>query len=112
MDTSCYQLLLLLLFFCLLPVATGGHKLTVFSFSGCYRLLPVATGGQICRYQLLLLLFFLFATGRYRWIQAVASAFHLLPAGYHYVYMRIAVLFLSIYCYSKGFHPLDPINHE
>ena len=45
------------------------------------------------RYQLLLLLLFFcllqVATGRYRWIQAVASAFPLLPAGCHY--MQIAV---------------------
>ena len=91
----------------------SGVKLTAFSFSSCYRSLPVATGGtevddvcfDSCCYKslpvALVAFVFLSATGRYRRIQAVASAFPLLPAGCHY--MLIAVL--SIYCYSKGAPP-------
>ena len=99
---NCYQLLRLL------PVAT--------SFYNCYQLLqllPVATS----RYQLVQLLpvgtidtsyhnFYQLLPVASRWIQAVAVAFPSVTAGCHY--MQITVLFLSIYCYSKGVPLLEP----
>ena len=80
----------------LLQVATGGTQVDDVCFDSCYKSLPVAVVALV----------FLSATGRYRWIQAVVPAFPLPLAGCHS--MRIAVLFLSIYRNSKGFHPLEP----
>ena len=79
-----------------LPVGTCGTQVDDVCFDSCYKSLPVAVVAFV----------FLSATGRYRWIEAVVSAFPLLLAECHY--MRIAVLFLSIYCNSIGFHPLEP----
>ena len=76
-----------------LPVATGGTQVDDVCFDSCCKSLPVAVVAFV----------FLSATGRYRWIEAVVSAFPLLLAGCHY--MRLAVLFLSIYCNSKGVPP-------
>ena len=76
-----------------LPVATGGTQVDDVCFDSCYKSLPVAVVAFA----------FLSATGRYKWIQAVVSAFPVLLAGRHY--MRIAVSFLSIYCNSKGVTP-------
>ena len=100
-----------------LPVTTGGHKLTVFSFSSSYRSLPVTTGGtqvdDVCFdscYKSLpvavVAFVFLSAIGRYRWIQAVVSAFPLLLAGCNY--MRITVCFYQFIVIPRGFHPLEP----
>ena len=96
--TSCYNCYQLLLYWSL-PVATSHYQLL--------QLLPAASSCYNC-YQLLQLLSV--TTSRYqllpvasRWIQAVAVAFSSVAAGCHY--MRIAVLFLSIHCYSKGVPP-------
>ena len=66
------------------------HKFDDVCFHSCDKSLPVAVVAFV----------FLSATGRYRWIQTVVSVFLLLLARCHY--RRIAVLFLSIYCNSKG----------
>ena len=77
-----------------LPVATGGTQVDDVCFDSCYKSLPVAV---------VALVFLSATTGRYRWIQAVVPAFPLPLTGCHY--MRIAVLFLSIYHNSKGVPP-------
>ena len=59
------------LFWLLLQVATGGTQVDDVCFDSCYKSLPVAVVAFV----------FLSATGRYRWIQAVVSAFPLLLAG-------------------------------
>ena len=81
--TSCYNC------YQSLPVATIAT-----SCYNCYQSLPVATIAISC-YQSLPV--------ASRWIQAVAVAFPSVAAGCHY--KRIAVLFLLIYCYSKGVIP-------
>ena len=63
-------------------------KSSYYCLSGCYRLLPVAVVTFV----------FLSATGGYKLLQSIA--FPSLAAECHY--MQIAVLFLSVHCYSKG----------